>query len=505
MVPAGASPIGWSALIRRHELTVVPQPTYLYAARQGGKRQLPDGRTVVRLPHRDPESMTDVEHAELALKREGPGLAVLDALLESGAAPTFERELCAAITDRPTGRHLRRLWFLSEWTSGRRLAIADVTRGNYVEAVDPATHLVGPGERSRRHRVTDNLLGVPGFSPVVRRSPTLADASPADLRAAIHGVVSQYDPSMLARALAYLYTKETMSSFAIERERPSPRRAERFVELLKRASDVAEPTEHTLAVLHAQMVEPRFAETGFREQQNYVGESLGLHRQRVHLVPPQPEDLGPLMAAWLGFIRRSHATVDPVVWAACLSFGFVYLHPFIDGNGRLHRFLLQWALAHREVMPNGLLVPVSAVMATRRRDYDTCLEALSRPLLAVIDYTVDGEGELTVHGATARHYRYLDFTVAAESVYEWLWAAIDEELKPELDFLLGLDRTRMAMSQVVDMPDRLTDLFVKLALQNGGRLTRRKLTRHFPMLTDEEVAELEAAVVEHMPVRFLTP
>jgi Fic family protein len=37
------------------------------------------------------------------------------------------------------------------------------------------------------------------------------------------------------------------------------------------------------------------------------------------------------------------ADIDPVVYAA--AFGFVFIHPFIDGNGRLHRYLLHEELS----------------------------------------------------------------------------------------------------------------------------------------------------------------
>src|SRR5437016_11915487 len=51
--------------------------------------------------------------------------------------------------------------------------------------------------------------------------------------------------------------------------------------------------------------------------------------------------LGAMMdgiAAVAGLIEAQAA--HPIVVAACVSFGFVFAHPFYDGNGRLHRFLI---------------------------------------------------------------------------------------------------------------------------------------------------------------------
>jgi hypothetical protein len=326
-------------------------------------------------------------------------------------------------------------------------------------------------------------------------------------------IVAGYDESVLRRALSFLYTKETLSSFAIERENPSPDRAQRFVSLLRRVNDLGALDEHTLASLQASVVDPRFAEGGYRQVQNYVGESLSLIRQRVHFIPPRPEAVRELMAGWressAGLLSET-SPLDPVIAAACVAYGFVYLHPFVDGNGRLHRFLVHHVLAQRKLTPAGFIVPVSAIMLSRRQEYDASLESFSKPLVGggpgatepgALDYEMDEEGLLTVTHDSRRHYRYIDMTVPATLLYRWLEGAIQEELTGELDFLVGLDRTRLAMRGIVDLPDRMVDLFVKLVLQNAGHLSRIKRESHFHQLTDEEITRLELVIGEHMPRR----
>jgi hypothetical protein len=57
--------------------------------------------------------------------------------------------------------------------------------------------------------------------------------------------------------------------------------------------------------------------------------------------------------------------------------------------------------------------------------------------------------------------------------------SIDVELVDELAFLANYDRSKKAIREIVDMPDRKTDLFVRACLQNNGRLSARKRSAHF--------------------------
>ena len=56
---------------------------------------------------------------------------------------------------------------------------------------------------------------------------------------------------------------------------------------------------------------------------------------------------------------------DPIGLTAAAAFGFVYIHPFEDGNGRVHRWLIHHALAVGQVVPNDLVFPVSRAMLRR--------------------------------------------------------------------------------------------------------------------------------------------
>ena len=114
--------------------------------------------------------------------------------------------------------------------------------------------------------------------------------------------------------------------------------------------------------------------------------------------------------------------------------------------------------------------------------------------MPLVDYSLDDEGRMTVENDTTRWYRYIDLTSQAESLFRFIERTIDGELVEELEFLARYDRTKKALQEIVDMPDRQIDLFIRACLQNNGRLAARKRASHFSSLSDTEVASLEQAV-----------
>lgn len=102
---------------------------------------------------------------------------------------------------------------------------------------------------------------------------------------------------------------------------------------------------------------------------------------------------------------------------------------------------------------------------------------------------------MTVHNDTAIWYRYIDMTPQAEALFGFIEQTIENELAGELAFLANHDRTKKAIQEIVDMPDRQVDLFIRFCLQNNGELSGRKRTRYFGFLSDEEIVRMERAVL----------
>ena len=486
-------PVGYTALIQRLGLKIIPNWHQSYIT--GGsflKMDTVGGVTEAFYPAKYLPGDTLGDHLEFALKYDGTNLALLVAVFQS----ISKQELENYIVSKPQGKYARRLWFLYELLTGTILDIDDLRTGNYLDALDPNEYytILKP-KRVSRQRINNNLLGNHLFCPIIRRTDILKQYENVNFQERCCAIVADYPPQLLKRAIAYLYTKETRSSFEIERLEPNTTRTERFVSLLQSAKREDYCNKSRLLELQNHIVDPRFQDKNYRHTQNYVGESAFLQREKIHYISPKPDDLPKLME---GLIDSHHWMeqhgVHAVIHAAIVSYGFVFLHPFEDGNGRIHRFLIHNILARRGVTPSDMIFPVSAFMLRNLNDYDASLEAFSRPLMEHIEYSLNDEGQVEVQNETTHLYKYVDLTTQTEFLFRCIDQTIETELVDELIFLANYDNTKKTIQKIIDMPDRKIDLFIRVCVQNNGRLSKAKREKLFDYLSDEEIAQLEEAI-----------
>ncbi len=490
---------GYAFLAEKYHLNVIPN-WHISSISQSGFKNIirPDEQVEEIYPQSYWPGESTGDHLEFALKYDGINLAILATLFNA----INEEELTDWIASKPTGKYTRKIWFLFEYLTSRIMLLPDLAQGNYIELLEGQLYYtITPGQRIQRQRIVDNLPGNPAFCPIVRRTDKLAALEKLDIQQRCTEIVTAYSPELLKRALSYLYTKETRSSFEIEHITPSTSRTEKFISLLATAEqrDFCEKT--LLIAAQNSIVDSRFRDTDYRKTQNYIGETISFQQQRVHYICPKPEDIADLMAGLIAAHRKLKSSAVPaLVHAAIISYGFVFMHPFEDGNGRLHRFLIHNILSQRGSVPEGLMFPVSAAMLKNPVLYSTSLEKYSVPLLQLIDYDLDEPGVMVVRGDTGCWYRYIDMTMQVEALYEFVIKTVDEELNEELDFLVSYDNTRRAIQNIVDMPDHRINLFISLCLQNNGHLSATKRESHFRVLNDDEIVRMEKAVREEYNV-----
>lgn len=488
--PEPAVPAGYSALIDAYELPV-PLPRSLAAIGPRHKVYQADDWNIYT-PRHTPDADL-IGHLTFALRYEGLDLAVLKALFRT----TGPEAIADIVRASPTGAYARRLWFLYEWLLDTRLDLPDATGGSYALVVDPDQQWATGGTASTRHRVKNNLPGTPAFCPLIFSTPALKAFVARDLAAEARRLIAEVPADLLARTAAFLLLKDSRSSFQIEGEDPPQDRIQRWGQVIaeagRRPIDRAELERLQRTVIG----DARFVHLGLRTEGGFVGEH---DRNSGTPIPDhvsaRHEDLPELIDGLTAFDRGAAHELDPVLAAAALAFGFVYIHPFEDGNGRLHRYLIHHVLAERGFNPSGLVFPVSAVILDQIDNYRKVLESYSRRLLPQIRWRSTDRGNVEVLNETTDLYRFFDATPHAEFLFACVARTVDIDLPAETAFLRAYDTFKGKVQGIVDMPDRLLDLLFRFLRQNEGRLSKRAREKEFAGLTDGEAARIEDIYAE---------
>ena len=487
-LPEPATPIGYAALIAAYDLSV-PLPPRL-AAIAARHHPVATADWMMLTPRHGVEASLAAQ-LTFAIKWEGVDLAVLAQLfrvIEVG-------DIVQLVEATPTGAFARRLWFLYEWLTGTVLGLPDAGKVRMVGVIDPEQQFaLVRGEPSTRHRVVNNLPGTPDFCPLVQRSSALVDASAKGLDARARSEIGRVRPDLIARAAAFLLLNDSKSSFAIEGERPSGARAVRWGQAIAQAGNTDLSTAELDRLQRIVIGDDRFVTLGIRHEGGFIG----VHdRDSGDPIPDhisaRAQDLKSLLTGIVAYARRALAGgYDPVAAAAALAFGFVYVHPYVDGNGRLHRWLIHHMLAAADYNPPGLVFPISAAILRELTAYRGVLESYSRPLLNVIEWHRTEEGNVEVTNDTESYYRFFDATAHAEFLYACVEQTITVDLPAEVAFLEAFDRFASGVQEIVDMPADQIELLQKFLGQNDGRLSERARTREFAALTAVEGDRVEA-------------
>jgi Fic family protein len=482
----GARLAGYSTLIQAHSLKV-PVPDHLCAI--GTKHKKYDHeRWRIFTPRHKPED-TLYGHLVFALKYEGIDLAVLNALFQTIDA----RDIETIIRSEPTGSYSRRLWFLWEWLREEKLDIEDARTGNFVPLVNTKLQYEGKSYPSKRHRVRNNLPGTRNFCPLIRKTKKIEQYIGKKLSEAALENIGQTHPDLLSRAAAFLLLKDSKASYTIEGETPPHSRIERWGRIIGEAGQrkISIPElEHLQRIV---ISDSRFIEPGLRIEGGFVGE----HDRRSGMPMPdhisaRPDDLQTLMSGLIeSYELLCKDDFDPVILATILAFGFVFIHPFEDGNGRIHRYLFHHVLAEKGFVPKGLIFPVSAVILERIDEYRRILEHFSKPRLDFIEWRPTEKNNVDVLNETIDLYRFFDVTKQAEFFFECVEETVNKTLPDEVEYLKKYDLLNEFIKNYIDMPDKLVDLLIRFLNQNQGTLSKRARKREFEKLTDSEILAIE--------------
>lgn len=467
--------VGYAYLVQTMQLAAIPLKRS--AVVKPVKRVTLIGDMLSVPPSVAPAEGAMLEHIQFALKHEGINLTVLAQALRRIPA----HEVLAVWQAAPTSTYARKICFLWEAFNERLLDCKGSPKGAIATLFDPQHYITGPSVRNPRWRIDFNGLGSLAWCVTVERTQKIDQVLASDVLGRCRAFMASLPGSMMDRAMSWAYLHETSDSFAIEKEAPSEGKAQRFIQLLRQAHERQPLTEDYLVKLQNSTINNPFDQAvAFRHQQNYLSNGLR-GAAGVSYVPPSAELCDKLMAQLITFANGHARQIEPLVSAAIISFGFVFIHPFMDGNGRLSRFLIHHALCASGAMENGLLLPVSVAMKREEQRYLQALQAYSRPMRDFWSVQwLDGEEFRFEFLGDEALYRYWDGTAAVEFVMDMAERALDVELRDETRFLARYDQVLKAVDERYDVRTSLLSTLVMMCLDNQGVMSqnRRKQYRH---------------------------
>lgn len=485
--PEEGTLVGYGALIEGYSLSM-PLPNQL-ALISSKKRQYTTENWQVLTSRHEPEDSL-YKQLIFALKYEGVNLLFFKKLFET----LTEQDITALVQIEPQGQYSRKIWFIYEWLSGKTLPIPDLDKGNFVTLIDEDIQFgLSTSTNSSRHRIKNNLPGTVDFCPLIFKTEKLTNYINENLSNKKNSYLKAIHKDVLQRASAFLLLKDSKASFTIEGETPTNTRAVRWGKAIGQAGSKPLDKEELLRLQQIVIENSRFVEMGFRKEGGFVGEHDRTTGEPIpEHISAKWQDIDILIdGLFATYEKMEDSKFDAVLAGATIAFGFVFIHPFVDGNGRIHRYLMHHILSKMQFAQQGIIFPVSASILNHIDDYRTVLESYSYSLLDFIEWKKTKSNNVEVLNDTIDFYRYFDATKQAEFLYDCVNDTIENVIPQEVDYLQKYDEMKSYLDDVFQMPDKTVALLIRFLDQNNGKFSKRALEKEFSVLTEEEVKEIE--------------
>lgn len=478
--------VGYGAIVEAHALKV-PLPETLSLVSTKKRRYTTQGWQVFT-PRHEPEDNL-YKQLVFALKYEGVNLLVLKKLFVS----ISKAQITEIITSEMLGQYSRKLWFLYEWLLEDQLHIPDLSTGNYVPLLDDKIQYAIAGVKSSRQRITNNLPGTREYCPIIFKTEKLEHYINAKLSEQKSTYLSGIHADVLQRASCFLLLKDSKASFTIENENPGTNRAMRWGKAIGQAGNKPLSIAELERLQQIIIENARFLKLGLRKEGGFVGEHDRITGEPIpEHISAKHEDLGSLLHGLVGANELlQDESYDAVLAAASIAFGFVFTHPFEDGNGRLHRYIIHHILAKKAFTKQGVIFPVSASILDHIDDYRKTLESFSHPLLDFISWKETANHNVEVLNDTIDYYRYFDASKQAEFLYDCVADTLNRVIPEEVNYLLKYDRFKHYIDNEFEMPDTMVAMLVRFLEQHHGKLSKRALKKEFSGLKENEANTIQ--------------
>ena len=479
--------VGYGAILEAYQLEIpIPNTLSLISFK---KRQYKTDNWQVFTPRHQPNESL-YKQLSFALRYEGIHLLLFKKLFEK----LNEKEITKLIQIEPFGQFSRKIWFLYEWLFQKQLKINDLKIGNYKELVSTKLqYAIKNGQRSSRHRIVNNLPGTVDFCPLIKKTNKLESYIAQNIKERKIDALKGFKKDLLQRTAAFLLLKDSKASFTIEGESPKSKRTFRWGKIIGQAGTKELSKEELLRLQQEVIENTRFVTMGFRKKGGFVGEHNRTTGEPIpEHISAKWQDLELLMQGLINTANiLSIDIIDSVIAATSIAFGFVFIHPFEDGNGRIHRYIIHHLLAEKKFTQQGMIFPVSASILDHITNYRTVLEQYSHSILDFIDWKETKGHNIEVLNSTIDFYRYFDATKQAEFLYDCVNDTIENIIPNEIDYLQKYDVFKNYIEETFEMPDSIIALLVRFLEQNDGKISKRAKDKEFKVLTKKEVIKIE--------------
>ncbi|WP_456866720.1 Fic family protein [Galbibacter sp. BG1] len=484
--------VGYTLLIKVLESQcglAIPLPDTLAMATEKHQRYDTENWKVFTVRHKPSNDLKS--HLVFALKYEALDLYILKKFFE-----TLGKEIIITMwKEEPTSQYTRKAWFLYEWLLGEKLNIPDLKKGSYVAIVDDTLQFTIAATNSTRHRVKNNLPGTPGFCPMIRKTKTIEHYLQKGLSEAIETGLGKRNKDLVRRTAAFLLLKDSKASFAIEGEYPPNMRARNWGKAIGLSGKTPLSLEEIERLQDIVIGNKKLRNMGIRKGEGFIGEH---DRETFTPMPDHISASAKDLPSLVDGLLETNAVLqaagyDPVLAAATIAFGFVFIHPLSDGNGRIHRYFIHHILTRMGYTKRGVIFPVSSAILERIDEYQDILEDFSSPRIDLIQWKETPNHNVEILNETGDLYRYFDLTKQAEFIYSCVADTIEKIIPEELDYLEKYDHLTQFINNHITLPDHEVDLLIKFLNQNQGKLSKNKREKHFEELKDDEIKMIESA------------
>lgn len=447
-----------------------------------------DGK-IARYPSKSSPEGDLLSHIAFALKNEPINLFVLT----SGLSKIEEKDITHRINTSPNSVPLRMAGYVWEHVHQKELDVIN-TSASYVKFFNESEYVTGDSKRSSKWRIDFNGLGDLSWCPIIKRTSYIKEMMEKSLLKETSDFLTVVNPEILERAISWLYMSETKSSFLIENEIPSHEKSKAFAHLLSKIDGTDKLDEDFLVAIQNEIIgNPLDKAFCFRWNQNWLSKGPLDRESSITYIPPKPELSTELMPFVMGFANNSQ--VDEIIKASVLSYSFVYMHPFNDGNGRISRYLIHHALAQSDYLQNGIILPVSVAMENDEAKYLSSLTSFSKPARLLCDVFLDNEYKpnFNWHELSDNAFRYIDLTKQTEYLFSVLDKSLELSLKKEIEFLTNFDRIFNEANKRLDIRNNYLNELIIGAMDNDGKVSNNK-RKKFSFLSSEVFEEIEKII-----------